>query len=66
MKKAEFICPDCGSINKIDTAICREKYHEYQVCCQRCNHLLEIVVADGLGEQLNVIASSLDDDSATN
>ncbi|WP_100643655.1 hypothetical protein [Alteromonas facilis] len=62
---AEFICPDCGSTNHLTPSLCAEKYREHQLRCSRCKHMLEVVVADGIGNRLNVIASSLDTDNPT-
>ena len=61
-KGAEFLCPDCGHMNKASTDLLAEKYQEHHIACSRCNHLLEIVVADGLDDKTNIIASSLDTD----
>ena len=58
---ADFLCPDCGAINSISTQLLDEKYREHQVKCAQCNHLLEVVVADGLRDTVNIIASSAED-----
>lgn len=60
--QAEFLCPDCGFANKVGAPLLAEKYREHQVKCQQCNHLLEIIVADGIHNRVNVVASSLHDD----
>jgi len=60
--QAEFLCPDCGYVNKVGAPYLEEKYREHQVKCQQCNHLLEIIVADGIHNRVNVVASSINDD----
>lgn len=60
---AEFLCPDCGFVNKVGAPMLNEKYREHQVKCQQCSHLLEIVVADGMHNNINIVASSLDQES---
>ncbi|MDM7859011.1 hypothetical protein QTP81_00150 [Alteromonas sp. ASW11-36] len=58
-RPAEYLCPDCGHINIVSSHLLRDKYCEHETHCARCNHLLEIVVTDGLGDSMNIIASSL-------
>ncbi len=60
---AEFICPDCGHVNRIQPQLLIEKYREHEVSCGACNHKLEVVVADGISDTLNIIASSKEEPS---
>ncbi|MBT0586973.1 hypothetical protein [Alteromonas oceanisediminis] len=61
---AEFLCPDCGAINTISTQLLGEKYRDHEMKCCQCNHLLEVVVADGLRDSVNIIASSVEENTA--
>jgi len=61
--RAEFLCPDCGFVNQVGAPMLDEKYREHQVKCQKCSHLLEIVVADGMHNNINIVASSLDQET---
>ena len=58
---AEFICPDCGRVNRMEAQLLEQKYKEHAVMCKTCHHELEVVIADGLGNNLNIIASSKDE-----
>lgn len=60
--QAEFLCPDCGHVNQVSAPLIAEKYREHQVKCEQCNHLLEIIIADGIHNNVNIVASSLDED----
>lgn len=60
---AEFICPECGHVNRIQPQLLMEKYREHEVSCAACNHKLEVVVADGISDSLNIIASSKEEPS---
>ena len=59
LQQMEFLCPDCGFINQVGSQVLNEKYREHQVKCQNCNHLLEVIVADGMHDNLNIVASSI-------
>lgn len=57
----EFRCPRCGYINAIarDTVI--DMYKERLDSCQHCQQKLEIIAANGINDQINLIVSEQED-----
>ncbi|MBU3023571.1 hypothetical protein [Aestuariibacter sp. A3R04] len=56
-RQQEFLCPHCSHINTLEINPAKEMYIERQVACSRCNTVVEVVPADGIGEQINLIVS---------
>ena len=55
----EFMCPCCGYINKIEDNRLGDKYKEQAIRCASCKGSLEIIVADGVDDDVNLIVTSL-------
>ncbi len=59
----EYMCPHCGHINSISQHALRNKYTEQYANCDKCKTGLELVPADGINEQINLVVSELPQES---
>lgn len=59
----EYMCPHCGHINAIAHHELRNKYTEQYAKCDKCHTGLEIVPADGINEQVNLVVSEIPQDA---
>lgn len=64
LKVHEFMCPCCGYINRVSHNVLGDKYKEQATRCASCNSSLEIIVADGIGDEINLIVTSPPDTSS--
>lgn len=53
----EFRCPLCGHVNAISVDTLKDMYKEQREPCQQCNQMLEIIPANGVNDQINLIVS---------
>lgn len=55
----EYMCPECSHINQISSEQLVDKYVEQVVHCQACKRTLEMMVADGVDNQINLVVTSV-------
>ncbi|QJR81400.1 hypothetical protein CA267_011735 [Alteromonas pelagimontana] len=60
----EYMCPHCNHINEIEHDCIRNMYKEQYTKCSECGANLEIVPADGIGDQINLVVSVAAPDNA--
>lgn len=53
----EYLCPHCGHINVLQHHELRDKCTEQYAKCDNCAVMLEIVPADGIDDQINLIVT---------
>ena len=53
----EYLCPKCNHVNSLEHEGIRDMYQEQYTLCENCETNLEIVPADGIGDQINLIVS---------
>ena len=57
----EYRCPRCGFINAIAREAVLDMYKEQADACEHCNQMLEIIAANGINDQINLIVSEHED-----
>lgn len=58
-QRHEYMCPECGHINQVSPEQVVDKYTEQLVHCQSCKRPLEMMVADGVDNQLNLVVTTV-------
>lgn len=53
----EYRCPHCGFINAIARETVIDMYKEQYDACKHCQQKLEIIAANGINDQINLIVS---------
>lgn len=57
----EYRCPGCGAINKLARESVIDMYKEQLESCKHCHKILEIIPANGINDQINLIVSEQSD-----
>jgi len=53
----EYLCPHCGTVNALSHFEIRNMYTPQYADCHHCKTKLEIVPADGIGNNINLVVS---------
>lgn len=53
----EYLCPHCGAENSLSDYEIRNMYSPQIAHCDNCKCKLEIVPADGIGDNINLVVS---------
>lgn len=57
----EYLCPHCSCINTIEKNLLVDMYQEQSTVCSQCQTTLEVVPANGLDDDINLIVTVADD-----
>lgn len=53
----EYRCPRCGYINALSQEVLVDKYKERLESCHHCKQKLEVIIASGINDNINLIVS---------